>query len=99
MLKELTTLGTQIGRCIVQLNDAGGDGIEMAEGLEECYDEFVEALAKRERPDAERAALMLLSAGQALYGSIENETDETDTWREKRIEAEKLLGIVPLENA
>ncbi len=80
MLKQLTDLSILIG-------EYGDDDIKKA------LRDLVAVLPTR--PDAERAALMLLSAGQAMYGNSELDED----WLDAVAQAEKLLGIVELTPA
>lgn len=89
MLKELAELGVEIGMAL----EAAPNELS----LRESWGKLAEALAKQTRPDAERAALMLLSAGQELYG--ESEDGGSSEWPRHCDEACKLLGIVPLVNA
>lgn len=90
MLKELTRLGSLVGE------SKHANGVE--DELYEAFDALVAVLANRERPDAERAALLLLSAGQEMYGELDS-SGTYSGWADAVEEAERLLGIVPLTNA
>jgi hypothetical protein len=92
MLKELTDLAEQIK--IVQSSIVDGTVTEFnAAKLAACFDDFVAVLARHQRPDAELAALMLLSEGQRAIGDCDSR------WDDAVKVAERLLGIVPLEDA
>lgn len=93
MIKELAALGLEIGVACKTL------GYDTAVELQRAFIDFAEAIAKQTRPDAERAALMLLSAGQEMYRSIDDDTTATENWREALTKAERILGIVPLTKA
>jgi hypothetical protein len=97
MTKELALFGVVVGETVRCLN--GGEDDVLAEKLDAAFGVLVDAVSDNARPDAERAALMLLSAGQRLYGSSDADQDGADEWHLARINAERLLGIVPLTNA
>ena len=106
MTKELGELCSEIGSSISAMRikqESPGANVDLhdyLDCLERALDDYLDSLPKRS--DAERAALMLLSAGQQLYGQAEPDCQGqvgNANWEAARDEAEKLLGIVELEPA
>lgn len=97
-MDAMTKFALAIGKIKQDIRN-GDVNEDHADELGGAFEEFVGSLNDANAKSAESAAIRLLSAGQVMYGEIEEASQGTEAWEIAVDFAEKKLRIVDLKAA